>query len=386
MAADATHGTGGVWPGTWRAATAYLLVGSLAGVNAAIGGYPVFGAQALRYTLASAVLAAACLVQRRRGLLPRLTGRLTGREIALLTVQATFGVTGFNFCAAEAVRHTGAATVGTVIAAVPVVLAIAGPLAARRRPAKRVILAAALVTAGAAVVTGLGGTNLTGLLLAFGALAAEICFTLVAVPLLPRFGPLRLSAYVSGLAVPVLFAFSFATGGRGALPVPTAGEAAAICYLAVAVGAGGFYFLYSALSRLGADRVGLYAGLVPFGAMGAALVLGAGTVGPADIAGAILVAAGVAAGAGARPSQRRAAPPGRRSEERATREGSALRARRRREASRERATREGSASKRAGGERQITRRRRSSAGRGRGHRGLSIHRADGGTARRDAAA
>ncbi len=79
------------WPGTWRAATAYLLVGSLAGVNAAIGGYPVFGAQALRYTLASAALAAACLLQRRRGLLPRLTGRLTRREITLLTVQATFG-------------------------------------------------------------------------------------------------------------------------------------------------------------------------------------------------------------------------------------------------------------------------------------------------------
>ena len=292
-------GRPGIWPGTWRAATAYLLVGSLAGVNAAIPGYPVFGAQALRYSLASAVLAAACVLQRRRGLLPRLTGRLSRREITLLAVQATFGVTGFNFCAAEAVRHTGAATVGTVIAAVPVVLAVAGPLAAGRRPTRRVILAAALVTAGAAVVTGLGGTNLTGLLLAFGALAAEICFTLVAVPLLPRFGPLRLSAYVSALSVPVLYAFSFATGGRGALPVPTPGEAAAICYLAIAVGAGGFYFLYSALPRLGADRVGLYAGLVPFGAMAAAAILGAGTIAPADIAGAIRVAAGVAAGASA---------------------------------------------------------------------------------------
>ena len=66
MEADAAHGTAaelaaagtpatktataglvaarsGIWPGTWRAATAYLLVGSLAGVNAAIAGYPVFG-------------------------------------------------------------------------------------------------------------------------------------------------------------------------------------------------------------------------------------------------------------------------------------------------------------------------------------------------------
>ena len=204
------------------------------------------------------------------------------------------GVTGFNYCTAEAVRHTGAATVGTVIAAVPVVLAIAGPLAVRRRPAPRVIAAALLVAAGAAVVTGLGGTKLPGLLLALGALVAEVSFTLVAVPLLPLFGPLRASAYVSGCSIPVLFALAFATGGAGAVPTPTAGQAAAIVYLAVAVCAGGFYLLYSALPRLGADRAGLFAGLVPFGAMGTELLLGAGTIGPADVAGAVLVAAGVA--------------------------------------------------------------------------------------------
>jgi drug/metabolite transporter (DMT)-like permease len=74
--------------------------------------------------------------------------------------------------------------------------------------------------------------------------------------------------------------------------VPTAGQAAAICYLAVAVCAGGFYLLYSALPRPGAERVGLFAGLVPFGALGAALLLGAGTIRLADVAGAVIVAAG----------------------------------------------------------------------------------------------
>jgi hypothetical protein len=213
---------------------------------------------------------------------------------------------------------------------------VAGPLAARRRPTRRVIGAAALVTAGAAVVTGLGGTNLTGLLLAFGALAARIC------------------------------------------------------YLAVAVGAGGFYFLYSALPRLGADRVGLYAGLVPFGAMGAAAVLSAATIVPADIGGAILVAAGVATGASAastHPTQRRARaaakPPEPKArgtawtEERGTSDEGRrwLKARRRREANTARRRRE-----------KVERRHRGSAGRGRGHRVLGIHRADGGTARRGAAA
>jgi hypothetical protein len=107
-------------------------------------------------------------------------------------------------------------------------------------------------------------------------------------------GPLRASAWVSGCSIPVLFALAFATGGAGAVPAPTASQAAAIAYLAVVVCAGGFYLLYSALPRLGADRVGLFAGLVPFGAIGAELLLGAGTIGPADVAGAVLVAAGVA--------------------------------------------------------------------------------------------
>jgi drug/metabolite transporter (DMT)-like permease len=260
--------------------------------------YPVLAAQALRYALAATVLAAACWAQRRRHPLDHQKVRLTRRLVVLLALQATVGVTGFNYFTAEAVRHTGAATVGTVIAVVPVVLAIAAPLATGRRPAARVIAAAALVAAGAAVVTGLGGANPLGVLLALGALVAEVSFTLVAVPLLPVFGPLRASAWVSVCAVPVLSGFAFATGGAGAMPVPTASQAAAICYLAVAVCAGGFYLLYSALPRLGAERVGLFAGLVPFGAMGAELMLGAGTIRPADVAGAVLVAAGVAAGAG----------------------------------------------------------------------------------------
>ena len=51
--------------------------------------------------------------------------------------------------------------------------------------------------------------------------------------------------------------------------------------------------------------MGLFAGLVPFGATGAPLALGAGTIGLAGMAGAVLVAAGIAAGAGARKTGQR---------------------------------------------------------------------------------
>jgi hypothetical protein len=91
---------------------------------------------------------------------------------------------------------------------------------------------------------------------------------------------------------------------------------------------------------LGAETMGT--ALLPHAeTMGAAL-LGAGKIRLADMAGAVLVAAG--------------SPPGR------------------------------APGKRDNGKKKIRRRRRSSAGRGRGHRVLSTHRADGGTARRGAAA
>ena len=77
--------------GGLRASAAYLLTGSLAGLNAAIPGYPVFVAQALRYTLATTVLAAACWVQGRRHPLDGPKVRLTRRIVVLLVLQATGG-------------------------------------------------------------------------------------------------------------------------------------------------------------------------------------------------------------------------------------------------------------------------------------------------------
>ena len=72
--------------GGLRACAAYLLTGSVAGVNAAIPGYPVFAAQALRYALATTVLAAACWVQGRRhpldGPKVRLTRRIGPADVA----------------------------------------------------------------------------------------------------------------------------------------------------------------------------------------------------------------------------------------------------------------------------------------------------------------
>ncbi|MFD7770910.1 DMT family transporter [Streptomyces sp. NPDC059787] len=272
------------------AASAMLLVGTSTAVSATIADYPVFTGQALRYALAGAILLA--VLGRRRP--PRV--RLTSRDLLLLIALAATGLAGFNLFLVEATRHAGPAMIGTVVGAVPLVLALVGPLMERRRPAPRTVGAAIVVALGAAVAAGLGSGSPKGFLLSLGALAGEVAFSLLAIPLLPRLGPLRVAAYPAVLSVPMLLTAGLALDGRASLRLPTPGQGAAFAYLGAIVTAAAFFLWYDALRRLGADRAGLFAGLVPVGALLTTVVLGPGEAGPADVTGALLVAAGVVVG------------------------------------------------------------------------------------------
>jgi drug/metabolite transporter (DMT)-like permease len=277
-------------PGPVGAATAMFLVGTLAAGSSVINDYPLYGGQVLRYALSATILFA---VARANGL-----GlvRLTPRQALLLLSLAATGLVLFNVCVIQATRHASPALVGTVVGTVPVVLALVGPLLVRSRPSWRVLVAAAVVVVGATVTSGLGSGSLTGLLYAVGALACEACFSLLAIPLLPRLGPVRVSAYTQAIAVPVLLIVGVVTDSSGLLRMPTAPEAAALLYLATVVSAGAFLLWYDALPRLGADRAGLFAGLVPVGAIVTTVLLGLATPTATELGGAALVIAGLAVG------------------------------------------------------------------------------------------
>ena len=295
------------------AATAMCCVGTLAAVSATLRAYPVFGGQAVRYAVAAAILfgfdgiksrvapstAAGAQWQR----LPR---RL--RDWMLLTALAATGLAGFNVCVIAATGYAGPATVGTVIATVPILLALAVPLLARRRPRPLLVAAAVVVATGAGVTNGLGDGSAPGLLLSLGALAGEVCFSLLAVPLLPTLGPVRVSAYSAGLAAPMLLVTGLIVDGRHVLRMPTASEAAGLAYLGVLVTTIAFFLWYDALGRLGADRASLFAGLIPVSAVVTTMALGLGRPAVADLAGAALVAVGVVVGLRpARPREHRPA-------------------------------------------------------------------------------
>ncbi|HZE41047.1 MAG TPA: DMT family transporter [Stackebrandtia sp.] len=277
--------------GAAQATVGMLLVGSLVAVNASIKDYPMYTAQAIRYTLASVVLCA--LLAARRP--PRV--RLTRRDVLLLAALATSGLAVFNVAIVYATHYSSAALVGTVVGSGPIVMAVLGPLVARGgRPSPRVIASAVVVTAGTAVATGLGGGGTLGALLAAVALAGEVSFSLLAMPLLPRLGALRVSAYTAVASVPILLALGLAVDGTTILRAPSWTELSAIAYLGLIVTVGGFLLWYDALPRLGPDRAGLFAGIMPVGAVATMMLLGQGTPTPAELGGAALVVGGIALG------------------------------------------------------------------------------------------
>ncbi|MBS2552987.1 DMT family transporter [Catenulispora sp. NL8] len=272
---------------------AMSILGASTAVSVHLTRYPVLGGQALRYTLAAAVFA----VIVRRADLPRI--RPTAREWLQLVLLSATGLVLFNVFVLAALRHTDAATLGSVVACSPLVLAVAGPLVARTGKRLRpgpVVGAAVLVVAGSAMVQGFGHGSPAGIVFAVLTLVCEALFSLLAVPLLPKFGELRVSAHVTAIAVPILLVTGLATDGTGMLRVPTLAETAALLYLALPLTVFAFLLWYRALSGLGPQRAGLLIGTVPVAACAASAALGVGTPGPAQLAGVAVVVAGIVFG------------------------------------------------------------------------------------------
>jgi drug/metabolite transporter (DMT)-like permease len=166
-----------------------------------------------------------------------------------------------------------------------------------------------VVVAGATLATGLGSGDLPGLLWSLGALFCEVCFSLLAIPLLPKLGAVRVSAYSAALAVPLLVVIGLLTDGTAILRVPSLPEALSLGYQSVIVTTVAFFLWYNALPRLGPGTAGLFAGLIPIGAIATGVVLGLGVPTMPDLVGAALVIAGIVIGLSAAGSPAAATAP-----------------------------------------------------------------------------
>ncbi|GIH12114.1 membrane protein [Rugosimonospora africana] len=290
-------------------ATAMTILGTSFPVSRELTGYPTLTSQAVRYLIAAALLAA--LVRRSAGRAPY------RRELLRLAGLAATGLAAFNVCVLAALRHADPAVLGTVIGGTPLLLAILGPVLAgsrastwagpvrrrsrrgapgRRRPSARVVGCGAVVVAGIALVQGGGHASAAGLCWALGALAGEVLFSLLAAPLLDELGPVRVSAWACALAVPQLAVAALVTGEWHRLRVPTAAEGVALLYLAVVLTVVAFLCWYGGLRRLGVERAGMFAGLLPVASLAGTAVIDHTAPAPGALLGTLVVAAGLGAG------------------------------------------------------------------------------------------
>jgi len=274
--------------GDLRCAAGMVIVGASFVASAALGGFPVLGGQAVRYAVAALVLLAVLAWRRVPWVLP------SARALLRLAALAATGLVGFSVLVVEGASRADPSLVGAVVGASPVVLAVATALRTRR-VAARTVLAAAVVTGGVVLVEGGGSGDPVGVAVALGALGCEVCFSLLAVPLLPALGALRVSAYACVLAVPQLALLGLLAPGPF-LAVPNATELGALAYLAVVVTAVAFLLWYAGLAVIGPARAGLFAGLLPVSALVVSVALGFEDLAATSALGTLVVGCGLVLG------------------------------------------------------------------------------------------
>lgn len=283
------------WVGPLYAGTGMALVGSQVAVSGVLADAPLFAVQALRYTVAAVVLLLAL----------RCTGRVVpvprGREWAWLAGVALTGLVLFNVGVVRGVAHAEPAVIGVAVAAVPVLLALVGPLLGRTRPTPLVVVAAIVVTLGAFLVTGGGRTDAAGLGYALLTLLCEAGFTLLAVPVLRRLGPHGVSFHAVWIAAAALWALSLTTEGPAAVLTLRPEHLSATLHLALAVTVVAFLLWYTAVGRIGPGRAGLFTGVVPVASAVGGVLLGGPVPGPVVWLGVGVVVAGVVLGVWPRP-------------------------------------------------------------------------------------
>ncbi|WP_328336135.1 EamA family transporter [Streptomyces violaceus] len=280
--------------GALLAAFACVLVGASFTANSVLGEYPYAGGQFLRYGLACLLL----LPLAGKGSTARVRA-LTPRQWVRLILLAAIGMVGFNLAVIAAERTAEPAVPGVFVGCAPVVVAVLVPLLDGRGPRRAVLYGALLVAVGACAVQGWGRTDGAGLAFSVCALAGEVGFAVLAVPVLRPLGPRLLSATVCAVAALESAAVGVLVDGAGWLRRPEAAEAAALLWQAVVVTVVGFVCWYMGMQRIGAERATLFSGLIPVAAAGTAPLVGTGSYGLAQAAGSALVGLGVALGSGA---------------------------------------------------------------------------------------
>ncbi|GAA0988196.1 DMT family transporter [Nocardiopsis tropica] len=298
-------GSPGILWGLWPALAGMALLGSSVAVIGATAGLPAFGLQSARYAVAALTVAALARLLGKRLVLPR------GRDLLWVAGGALSGLVGFNIAVVIGTAHAEPAVLGAAVACIPIVLSVAGPLTRGKRPSRRLVAGAVVVSLGAVAVTGWGTADALGILMALSLIALEAGLTLFGAPALPRMGAWSYTASTAAVAALVFAVLSAATERAELGLLLTPASLGAVAYLGVVATALAFVLWFTGVGRIGAGGAGLAAGA----AAPAAALIGALFGAPLPTAGTWLgmAAIGLGLAVGFAPLRRRtAAGPGRR--------------------------------------------------------------------------
>jgi drug/metabolite transporter (DMT)-like permease len=267
-----------------------VFVGGSVAVSGVLADTPVLTVQSLRYAVACLLLALFARATGRRLVRPR------GAEWLWLGGVVLTGMFVFNLALVLGARHAEPAVLGVAVACVPVLLAVVGPLLEGHTPAYRLIAAALVVTAGAGLVQGFGRADAIGLLWALVTFACEAGFTLLAVPVLGRHGPIGVSVHATWMAALLFGVTGVGWEGPAAVLRLDGADLLAGAYLALGVTATAFVLWYTCVERVGAARAGLLTGIAPIAAAATGVALGGPRPSLLVWLGVAVVAAGLALG------------------------------------------------------------------------------------------
>lgn len=265
------------------------LLGSGVAVTGALDGVADFWIQALRYAAGAVALIVLARLLGHEVLLPRRD------ELPWVIGGALSGLVGFNLALVYGTRHAEPAVLGSAVACIPIVLAVAGPITQGRRPPPRLVAGAVLVAAGAVLVSGWGRTDLVGLLAGMALIGCEAGFTLLGARVLGRLGSWSYSTHtmVAAALIFVPVAAVLEPGGWRALD---RGSVVALLYLGVLVTAVAFVLWFRCVQRVGSGRAGLATGVAAPASALVAMAIGAPAPGLVAWFGMIIIGAGLVFG------------------------------------------------------------------------------------------
>ena len=225
------------------------------------------------------------------------TLRVRRQDVWLLLAAAALGIWVNQVAFVYAVRLTTAATVALLFGTLPIFVALLGSATGVERLRLRHWIAAAVSFCGVSLVAagGTGGLrgDLGGILLGLVCAATWAAYSLAMGPLMRRYTPYRISAFVllAG-CVPL-----FASGARQLLEQdwtqPGALAWAAVLYGLVFSLVVTNILWFTAIERVGATRSALYANLQPFLGAFFALVVLSESMRMIQVAGGFVIAAGI---------------------------------------------------------------------------------------------